>query len=162
MNLYLAGPDVFRPDAQSWATEVRDLCRDYGHQALVPLDGDRIAAAAIFRSNLRLIEQAEVVLANLTPFRGAEPDSGTCVEVGYALALGKRVVGYAESLCAVRERVQARYMDGCYRDERGWLVEDFALPFNLMLAVPLEMVRGGILECLRYLQSASSRAAVAY
>lgn len=159
MKLYLAGPDVFRPDVQSWANEVRGLCRDYGHKALVPLDGDQIAAAAIYRSNLRLIEQAEVVLANLTPFRGAEPDSGTCVEVGYALALGKRVVGYAESLCAVRERVQARYTDGCYRDERGWLVEDFALPFNLMLAVPLEMVCGGILECLRYLQSASSRAA---
>jgi nucleoside 2-deoxyribosyltransferase len=47
------------------------------------------------------------VLANLNPFRGAEPDSGTCVEIGYALALGKRVVGYADDLRPLRERLQA-------------------------------------------------------
>jgi len=30
MKLYLAGPDVFRPDAASWAGQVRELCRAAG------------------------------------------------------------------------------------------------------------------------------------
>ena len=147
MKLYLAGPDVFRPDAAAWAGRVRELCRAAGHEALIPLDGDLPAsAAAIYRSNLRCIAEADAVLANLNPFRGAEPDSGTCVEIGYALALGKCVIGYAADLRPLRERLRASGpgADGRWRDAAGDVVEDFGLPLNLMLAVPLQMVQGGV------------------
>jgi hypothetical protein len=85
------------------------------------------------------------VLANLNPFRGAEPDSGTCVEIGYALALGKPVIGYAADLRPLRERLHASGpgADGRYRDGAGMVVEDFGLPLNLMLAVPVQLVQGG-------------------
>ena len=141
MKLYLAGPDVFRPDALQWAGHVRALCRLEGHDALVPLDGGGNGATAIYRNNLKLIGEADAVLANLNPFRGAEPDSGTCVEVGYALALGKPVIGYADDLRPMRERLGA---DGQCRDAAGWAVEDFGLARNLMLAVPVQLERGGI------------------
>ena len=147
VKLYLAGPDVFRPDASAWAGQVRELCRAAGHEALIPLEGDVLAtAAAIYRSNLQFIAEADAVLANLNPFRGAEPDSGTCVEIGYALALGKPVIGYADDLRPLRERLQASGPDddGRWRDAAGHAVEDFGLPLNLMLAVPLQMVQGGI------------------
>ncbi|MBF1166450.1 MAG: nucleoside 2-deoxyribosyltransferase, partial [Dechloromonas agitata] len=39
MKLYLAGPDVFRPDALHWAEVARQACRKAGHEALIPLDG---------------------------------------------------------------------------------------------------------------------------
>lgn len=152
MKLYLAGPDVFRPDAAAWAGQVRELCLAAGHQALIPLDGAQPAtAAAIYRSNLQQIAAADAVLANLNPFRGAEPDSGTCVEIGYALALGKPVIGYADDLRPLRERLRASGpgADGCWRDAAGDVVEDFGLPFNLMLAVPLSLVPGGIAAALR-------------
>ena len=151
MKLYLAGPDVFRPDAAAWAGQVRELCRAAGHQALIPLDGDEPAtAAAIYRSNLQCIAESDVVLANLNPFRGAEPDSGTCVEIGYALALGKPVIGYADDLRPLRERLRASGpgADGRWRDAAGHVVEDFGLPFNLMLAVPLPLVQGGLAAAL--------------
>lgn len=150
MKLYIAGPDVFRPDAQAWAADVRALCRDAGHQALIPLDGGETTAAGIYRNNLRLIEAADAVLANLNPFRGAEPDSGTCVEIGYALALGQPVIGYADSLVPLRERITAGGpgADGRYRDSEGRAVEDFGLPLNLMLAVPVRLVQGGIAAAL--------------
>jgi len=155
VKLYLAGPDVFRPDASTWARQVRELCRAAGHEAVIPLEGDMPAtAAAIYRSNLHCIAEADAVLANLNPFRGAEPDSGTCVEIGYALALGKPVIGYADDLRPLRERLQAFAPDddGRYRDAAGYVVEDFGLPLNLMLAVPLQMVQGGIDAALIELQ----------
>ncbi len=151
MKLYLAGPDVFRPDAKDWAGRVRELCRAAGHEASLPLDDDIPAtAAAIYRSNLERIAVADAVLANLNPFRGAEPDSGTCVEIGYALALGKIVIGYADDLRPLRERLGAGGPDagGRYRDAAGHAVEDFGLPLNLMLAVPLPLVQGGLAAAL--------------
>ncbi|MCF8178932.1 MAG: nucleoside 2-deoxyribosyltransferase [Sulfuritalea sp.] len=146
MKLYIAGPDVFRPDAAEWAETVRSLCGSKGHEALIPLDGSQTRADDIYRNNLSLIGEADAVLANLNPFRGAEPDSGTCVEIGYALALGKPVIGYADALAPMRDRLRAHGpgTDGRYRDEQGWIVEDFGLSLNLMLSVPLPLKQGGI------------------
>ena len=154
MKLYLAGPDVFRPDAESWAASARALCAAAGHQALLPLDPQATTAAAICANNLRLIAEADCVVANLNPFRGAEPDSGTCVEIGYALALGKRVVGYAADLRPLRDRLAVADAGGRCRDAAGWQVEDFGLPLNLMLAVPLRLAQGGLSEALRELDCA--------
>jgi len=140
VKIYIAGPDVFRPDARAWADQVRSVCSRHGHEALVPLDGDETTAAGIYRNNLSLLRVADVVLANLNPFRGHEPDSGTCVEIGYALALGKPVVGYAKALPALRQRVGA----GDTADDKGYAIEDFGLPFNLMIGVPVKLVAGDI------------------
>jgi nucleoside 2-deoxyribosyltransferase len=38
MLLYIAGPDVFRPDALGWAESARKLCRQHGYEALTALD----------------------------------------------------------------------------------------------------------------------------
>lgn len=150
MKLYLAGPDVFRPDALAWAAEARRLCQVAGHAALVPLDGVETTAPGIYRANIELIRTADAVLANLNPFRGCEPDSGTCVEVGFALALGKPVVGYLASGESTTERV-ARQQGGALAiregrplDGNGLYVEDFGLPLNLMLAVPVKIVIGDL------------------
>jgi nucleoside 2-deoxyribosyltransferase len=153
VKLYIAGPDLFRPDALQWAENVRALCRLEGHEALIPLDGMQATAADIYRNNLRLIGEADVVLANLNPFRGSEPDSGTCVEIGYALALGKPVIGYVETLAPMRERLRAAGAgaDGCYRDSGGWAVENFGLPLNLMLSVPVQLEQGGLDAALKAL-----------
>lgn len=154
MKLYLAGPDVFRPDARHWAAQSQAQCAAAGHQALVPLDEALATPEAIYRNNLQLILEADCVLANLNPFRGTEPDSGTCVEVGYALALGKRIVAYADDLRPMRERLGAvAGTDGRWRDADGCVVEDFGLPMNLMLGVPLTLVRGGLPAALAVLGS---------
>ena len=157
MKLYLAGPDVFRPDADAWADEARRLCSAAGHRALVPLDGVETTAKGIYRANIELIRAADAVLANLNPFRGCEPDSGTCVEVGFALALGKPVIGYVASDESTKARV-ARISGGPIEirggrpvDRDGLYVEDFGLPLNLMLAVPLQIVVGSLQDALRHL-----------
>ncbi|MBI2277865.1 MAG: nucleoside 2-deoxyribosyltransferase [Dechloromonas sp.] len=155
MKLYLAGPDVFRPDAPAWAEAARQLCQAAGHTALIPLDGVETTAPGIYQANIDLIRSADAVLANLNPFRGCEPDSGTCVEVGFALALGKPVIGYLASAETTTARV-ARIMgaalerrNGRPLDRDGLYVEDFGLPLNLMLAVPARIVVGGLGEAVQ-------------
>lgn len=154
MKLYLAGPDVFRQDAAAWAEAARALCAEHGHQALIPLDGVETTAKGIYRANIELIRSADAVLANLNPFRGCEPDSGTCVEVGFALALNKSVIAYVESGETTPARVArisgARLgeLNGRPVDGDGLYVEDFGLPLNLMLAVPATIVVGGLREAL--------------
>ncbi len=158
MKLYLAGPDVFRADVAAWCERVRSLCRAAGHQALVPIDTAQTTAAEIYRHNLRLIGEADAVLANLNPFRGTEPDSGTCVEIGYALALRMPVIGYAQDMRPLRQRLAATAgADGVWRDAAGCAVEDFGLPCNLMLAVPLRLVEGDIEAALLELNQAQAR-----
>lgn len=159
MKAYLAGPDVFRPDACAWAEAARKLCHAAGVKALIPLDNDAYTAAGIYVQNIAMIRAAEVVLANLNPFRGAEPDSGTSFEVGFALALGKRVIGYVAEGGTIAAKVGrwqgcvVQRIDACLRDKDGQQVEDFDLPLNLMLAVPATIVTGGLEEALAVLLS---------
>jgi nucleoside 2-deoxyribosyltransferase len=160
MKLYLAGPDVFRQDAVAWAEAARQLCIAAGHTALIPLDGVETTATGIYHANIELIRSADAVLANLNPFRGCEPDSGTCVEVGFALALGKPVIAYVasgETTTARVARVSEAGLEMCNGrpvDRDGLYVEDFGLPLNLMLAVPVKIVVGCLNDAVRALSGA--------
>lgn len=165
MKIYLAGPDIFRSDVKAWAESAREICRRYGYEPLLPIDHSETEAEKIFQANIDLIRKAQVVVANLTPFRGAEPDSGTCFELGYALALGKKVCGYMAHMETVAQRVErleqrceppVRYGDKL-TDRDGMLVEDFGLPCNLMLAMAGQVVEGDLESCL---QSIRPRAAI--
>lgn len=155
MKIYLAGPDVFRHDASMWAESARTICRHYGFEPLTPLDHDESEPEAIYQANLGLIKAAHIVAANLNPFRGAEPDSGTSFEVGVAHALGKPVYGYVaqKDTAALRvERFQgspARQLGTNLVDQNGLLIENFGLPLNLMLSIPATIVQGGLEDCLK-------------
>lgn len=137
-RIYLAGFDVFRADADEHGDYLKALCREQGMEGLHPFDnevqgdlpmGER--ASLICRLNMQMIRDADAVLANLNLFRGDEPDSGTAFEVGMAVALGKPVWAYFEQCGAMREWIAG---DGQGRDARGFWIEDFGLPRNLMLA----------------------------
>ncbi len=154
LRIYLAGPDVFRPDAVAHGQALKALCAGQGCKGLFPLDNalpaeltePREQAAWIYRANVALIEQADGVLANLDFFRGAEPDSGTCFEVGYAVARGKPVVGYVPETDSLAERIRARHPEWVgpgLLDRDGWTLEEFGLPLNLMLAASTPIVVGG-------------------
>lgn len=158
MKIYIAGPDIFRPDVLDWAETVRLTCARFGHEALIPFDLEVTTPEAIFQANMSLLRCADAVVANLNPFRGAEPDSGTCVEIGYALALGKKVVGYMQSSASVVERVESlqktplTHDHGQLLDQNGLSIENFGLPLNLMLSVPVKVVFGELEDCLAELK----------
>ena len=94
-RLYLAGPDMFRRDAAQHFAMLAAACERRGLQAMAPSDGlvpvdtpEGEIARRIFEINMGLLHQAEGVIANLTPFRGIEPDSGTVCEIGVTVARG--------------------------------------------------------------------------
>ena len=143
MRIYIAGPDVFRPDLPDWAAHVRRRLAALGHQALIPTDSQQTTATAIYAANVGMIRRADALLANLNPFRGDEADSGTCFEVGFASALGTPVIAYLDDSRSLRERMGGA-SGALTSDVNGWQVEDFGLPLNLMLGCACRIVVGGI------------------
>lgn len=136
-SVYLAGFDVFRPDAVIHGRMLVERCRAAGLEGLYPLDNaiphelpSTEAASWIAQANMASIQKADFILANLNPFRGYEPDSGTVFEFGYAHALGKPIFAYFDNHQAMVSQVPNQ--NGI--DENGHQVEDFSLPKNLMLA----------------------------
>lgn len=54
--------------------------------------------------NENLIETCEIVIANLTPFRGPSADVGTAYEMGFAHALIKKVFAFTNAAEPFTER----------------------------------------------------------
>lgn len=142
IRVYLAGPDVFETDAVTQGEALKALCTKYGFEGCFPLDnaidGGKSpyeTAGAIREANIALLKSCDVVMANLNPFRGLEPDSGTVYEVGYAAALGKPVYGYAADRRPMIKRIREAQQlseDALFcRD--GKIIEDFGLSHNLMM-----------------------------
>src|SRR6476620_11538350 len=105
----------------------QDICRQHGLEGLFPLDGSPPGDAGeplsrrIFRANTALMDQADVIIANLTPFRGPSADAGTVYELGYMLGKGDRLcLGYSNSprsyIDKVRDRMKIHADGGEFRD----------------------------------------------
>jgi nucleoside 2-deoxyribosyltransferase len=144
MRIYLAGPDVFFPDPQARAADLKAVCARYGAVGVSPLDpldaepaewAHQPEAHRIALRNEAHIKGCDVLIANLTPFRGASADVGTVFELGFMRALGRRVYGWSNDLRPFAERV--RFIEGLGRDARtdmeGLVIEDFGLVDNLMI-----------------------------
>ena len=149
-TIYFAGPDVFRPDVDVWRARVIKLCSKYGVTPLLPCDGIERYPEAIRNANLTLLRSASAVIANLSPFRGAEVDTGTAFEVGYACALQKPMIGFIEEIESNEDRVMRLFgpltksesSEFAFRDCNGFGVESFNLPTNLMIAAGMPIVAG--------------------
>ena len=143
--IYLAGPGVFRPDAEDHALWLLEQCRIRNLRGMCPFDVEEqhpaYRADSLFHQNLERIERSQIVMADLNLFRGSEPDSGTSFELGYAYARGKKLYGYLDDMRPQTERLGEA-------DENGYRVEDFNLPINLMLGVPVTLIQGGPEQCL--------------
>jgi len=163
-RIYLAGFDVFRADSVAQGRRLKDLCLAHGFEGLYPLDNalpaglsERAAAQWIFEQNIRLIRQADLIMANLNVFRGLEPDSGTAFEAGYGAALGKPVWAYTSDARPLVEQAGTGRDPrdaGRVVDAQGYTVEDFGLNVNLMLACAARVVTGDAQACLQAIASA--------
>lgn len=145
-KIYLAGPEVFLSDPHDIANKKKAICREYGFEGLFPLDAQlqlegltgREAALRISRANEGLMQQADLLVANMTPFRGPCMDAGTAYEMGYMRALRRPVLGYTNAAGPYRERAirlcSGRRESDRWVDNQGMEIEDFGLPDNLMMA----------------------------
>lgn len=149
MKVYLAGPDVFLPDARQHADRKVAICARYGLLGRPPFNEDagslhatpdEAAWRRIFRGNLATMRQCDLVIANLTPFRGPSADAGTLIEVGWFLGRGRPVFGYTNSARGFAERSRLQ-VEALPDPLPGLSVEGFGLPDNLM--IPGAVLDGG-------------------
>ena len=161
-KVYIAGPDVFEPNSIEIGKKYSELCSKYGFKGLYPLDNivnfnqaKQKIAQDIFIANVELIKEADIVVANLNPFRGKEADSGTVWECGYATALGKDVYGYMDDTSDYLDHFkpdEKTIQNNLHVDSNGKTIEDFNHPINLMIACSCKgLIEGGFEGVLKSL-----------
>jgi nucleoside 2-deoxyribosyltransferase len=145
LKVYLAGPEVFLPDAKAIGLRKKELCKSYGFEGLYPLDNDIASDAStrldllIFRACMAHMRVADFGIFNLTPFRGPSADAGTVFELGFFAGRAKPAFGYTNDPDDLLDRVkrfEALSQDaatGEWRDGMALAVEDFGNADNLMI-----------------------------
>src|SRR5260221_6150999 len=137
---YLAGPDVFLPNAVAHAARKVEICQRYGLSGVPPLNEDVETAAkrldkgldvwqSIYEKDIAMMERCDIIIANLTPFGGASADSGTLIEVGWFLGKGKPIFGYSNTA----ERFESRMRRQLRDLHTAFGIAAFHLPCNLMI-----------------------------
>jgi nucleoside 2-deoxyribosyltransferase len=143
---YLAGPDVFLPHAAANAAAKIAICAKYGIIGRPPLNPEiehiltlthDAAWRKIYLNDIVMMEECDMVIANLTPFRGASADSGTLVEIGWFLGRGRPVFGYSNSAVPFAARSDAQ-VAAVPDPIPGLAVEGFSLCDNLMIPGAVE------------------------
>ncbi len=151
-KIYLAGPEVFLRRPREVGDAKIAICARHGLDGKFPLDIEidfagltiRERGFAIFRANEALIAGCDAVIANLTPFRGPNMDTGTAYEIGYMRGLGKPVFGYSNVPELLFDRVAKSDRKGfkrrkaplpgiVFEDSQKLGVEQFGFVDNLMI-----------------------------
>jgi nucleoside 2-deoxyribosyltransferase len=88
MKIYLAGP-LFSTAERDFNARLTERLRERKHEVYLPQESEQatMTPKQIFDADVGGIDWADVVVANMD---GADPDSGTCWECGYAY--GKKPV----------------------------------------------------------------------
>jgi len=147
LKAYLAGPEVFLPNAREILDRKIALARRYGFTPVSPGDlavpeteTRRQRGLAISAINEKLMTSADLIIANLTPFRGVAADIGTAFELGFMCARGCPAFAFSNCVDDHFERVSRLYggevqlgPDGRHRGPDGMSLENFDMTDNLML-----------------------------
>lgn len=155
-KLYIAGPEVFLPNGREQMARKAALVGQYGFKPLCPGDLDippqktkKAFGLAISSVNEGMMNDADGIIANLTPFRGEWADVGTVFELGYMCARNKLVAAYTNVADDHYQRLLRFYdndvnegADGYKRGPDGLSLEDFEMADNLMLDGGVERRRG--------------------
>lgn len=99
-KVYVAGP-LFNTHERAYLEQIAGALESAGYETFLPhrdagLVGDlsdRQERQRLFRSDMQALETCDLVVALLT---GADHDSGTCGELGYAYARGKPCYGITD------------------------------------------------------------------
>lgn len=156
IKIYLAGPDVFLPNALQAGDRKKALCAQYGFEGMFPLDNiisnrgkKHSIGLRISQANENLINECQLVIANITPFRGPSADAGTVFEIGYARARGMTIFAYSNITLKFRERTGSffKLKPDADTDMNGLKLEDFEMTDNLMIDGGILASGGKIFTC---------------
>jgi nucleoside 2-deoxyribosyltransferase len=146
-RIYLAGPEVFLPNAEEIGERKKAICRKHGLEGEFPadieLDDSTLEGSKrgwqISRANEDLMCVCDLLIANMTPFRGPSMDVGTAFEMGFMRALGRPILGYTNSDKDLLSRTKTylagrfRRRNGVVEDSNRMFIEDYGFAENLMV-----------------------------
>ncbi len=142
-RVYLAGPEVFFPNPSDLGAHKCAICAQYGFEGVFPLDAEldlgglspHAKGYAISEANEQLMRSCDLVIANMTPFRGPSMDVGTAFEMGFMRALDKPVFGYSNIVGDYKQRADEyeKMVGGRQSPSAAAIKEDFQLLDNLMM-----------------------------
>jgi len=173
VHAYLAGPDVFYPDAIEIGKVKKNALAEVGIRGHFPFDNEipkeafadkRTARNTIANANEQMMldcckdGQVGIILANMTPYHGPSMDVGTGFEVGFMSALShvKKnviVIGYTDAKKNFMERVIDHFggdkhitkqPGGQWVGPDGNTLEDFDAADNLMITHAIEKTGGRV------------------
>ena len=140
---------MFLPDAVEIGRRKVEICARHGLTGLYPLDNAidcqaDDASLGIFSGNEAMMDAADAIIANLTPFRGPGADAGTVYELGYhgrtRQALPRLFQRSRHSMpIACADSPRSRRATERLVDADGLTVEDFGLNDNLMMIHALDL-----------------------
>jgi len=142
MRIYLAGP-LFSAAERDWNVALAGGMRQAGHEVFLPQEQEPGKdAAGIFETDVGGIDWADALVAIMD---GADPDSGTCWEVGYTY--GKKPV--------VLVRTDMRRNDGSGGSGYNPMLTESATIRIDAVAAPMDRIAREVLDALATLEAAS-------
>ena len=146
LKVYLAGPEVFLANAREQLDRKIALTRAAGLIPLAPGDlaippqpTKRQLGHAISAVDESMMDNADAIIANLTPYHGLSADTGTCFELGYMCAQGKAVFAYTNVAKDHGARTREHFggvftidAEGKPRGPDGIMIEDLGFIDNLI------------------------------
>jgi nucleoside 2-deoxyribosyltransferase len=141
MRVYFAGP-LFSAAERDWNATLAAALREAGHEVFLPQEQEPGKdAAGIFSTDVGGIDWADGLVAIMD---GADPDSGTCWEVGYAY--GKKPI--------VLVRTDMRRNEGSGGSGYNPMLTESATIRVDALAAPMDRVAREVLGALAKLEAA--------
>ncbi len=138
MKLYFAGP-LFSAAERAWNAALAAALREAGHEVFLPQDEEQETgrdAAQIFRTDVGGIDWSDALVAIMD---GADPDSGTAWEVGYAY--GKKPI--------VLVRTDSRSTAGAAGPYNAMLTQAATILLDLPYA-PMDRIVAEVLGAVRH------------
>jgi nucleoside 2-deoxyribosyltransferase len=171
-TIYLAGPAVFLPDAESVFDTMKAILKQHGLKGVAPVDNQsnlkgvspgKDLNEAIYNADVEIMNSVDGAIFDISPFRrGTEMDTGTAFEIGYCRCLGIPMTGWTTQKVFypehVAEYVKERYgqglredaekapgaKSGSARDPDGMLVHSSGFYQNLMVQMAIESSGGSV------------------
>lgn len=143
-KIYLAGPDVFLENAIEIGEEKKKLCEKYDFIGIFPLDeviedfenySKYFQGLLLYGACEKAVRESDIIIANLTPFRGVSADVGTVYEIGLGRGYGKKIYGYSNTSEYYKVRMDYYNINSSdpSRDNNKMQNEDFDMHDNLMI-----------------------------
>jgi nucleoside 2-deoxyribosyltransferase len=149
-TIYLAAP-LFTQAEWQWNARLAEKLRQVPFDVILPQEAEPIVEGrakfdpvALFKGNVAAIDRAQAVVAILD---GAEADSGTCWECGYAFKLGVPIIGVrtdlrnggdhpaaSMNLMLAQSCAQLVKVPFEKREDIGWLAERIQVALRLVMA----------------------------